>query len=110
MELATIMPINSIAKLIRKHDTRIWRVVNHYVEEAREKEDYSEVKSTGIDETSSKRGHNYRTVFVDLEESKVHHSTVVRTSRATANGWEKFFFSFSNIFKYKICKMCYTNH
>ncbi|MCK4258432.1 MAG: ISL3 family transposase [Halanaerobiales bacterium] len=75
MELATIMPINSIAKLIGEHDTRIWRVVNHYVEEARGKEDYSEVKSIGIDETSSKRGHNYITVFVDLEESKVIYAT-----------------------------------
>jgi len=71
MELATVMTVNEIASLVGEHDTRLWRILNYYVEEARAKEDYSDVKNVGIDETSSKRGHNYVTLFVDLDDSKV---------------------------------------
>ncbi len=65
------MPVNSLAKMVREYDTRIWRVIKHYVEAARQKQDFSKVISVGIDETSSKRGHNYVSVFVDLDESSV---------------------------------------
>ena len=71
MELAVHMPVKPISELVGEHDTRIWRIIHHYVGEARAKEDYSCVKQVGIDETSSRRGHNYVSVFVDLERSKV---------------------------------------
>ena len=75
MELAAYMPVKPISELVGEHDTRIWRVLHHYVEEARSQEDYSYVDQVGIDETSSKRGHNYVSVFVDLEKSKVIYAT-----------------------------------
>jgi transposase len=75
VELSKVMPINSLAKMVKEHDTRIWRVINHYVEEARQKQDFSKVVRVGIDETSSKRGHNYVSVFVDLDESSVLYAT-----------------------------------
>jgi len=65
------MTVNEISQLVDEHDTRIQRVVNHYVDQARAKEDYSHVENIGIDETSSKKGHNYITFFVDLDHSKV---------------------------------------
>lgn len=71
MELARVMPVNSLANLIGEYDTKIWRVINHYIDKAREQEDYSNVVNIGIDETSSKRGHNYVSVFVDLDKPKV---------------------------------------
>jgi transposase len=71
MELAASMTVNEIAQLVDEHDTRLQRIINHYVDEARAKENYSDVENIGIDETSSKKGHNYITLFVDLEESKV---------------------------------------
>ncbi len=71
MAMAKEMPVNAIARLVGEHDTRIWRVLHHYVEEARSKQDYSQVCKVGMDETSSKRGHNYITVFVDMDKSKV---------------------------------------
>ena len=71
MAMAKEMPINAIARLVGEHDTRIWRILHHYVEEARSKQDYSRVCKVGMDETSSKRGHNYITVFVDMDKSKV---------------------------------------
>src|SRR6056297_61288 len=71
MELAACMTVNEIAQLVDEHDTRLQRIINHYVDKARAQEDYSNVENIGIDETSSKKGHNYITLFVDLEESKV---------------------------------------
>ena len=71
MAMAKEMPVNAIARLVGEHDTRIWRVLHHYVEEARSEQDYSRVCTVGMDETSSKRGHNYITVFVDMDKSMV---------------------------------------
>jgi transposase len=55
-----------VGKMIGEHDTRIWRVVRHYVDSAREKADFSNVQVLGIDETSRTRGHDYISVFMDL--------------------------------------------
>lgn len=70
MELAKHVPVAAIARLVGKHDGRLWRIIKHYADEARKLEDYSEVTSIGMDETSRK-GHNYITVVVDLKERKV---------------------------------------
>ncbi|MBF0551705.1 MAG: transposase [Deltaproteobacteria bacterium] len=71
LTLAKAMPVNSMAKIVGEHDTRLWRILNHYVEEARKGQDYSDVEQIGVDETSSKRGHNYVSIFVDMAKSKV---------------------------------------
>jgi transposase len=68
--MAQHMPVKSVADLIGEHDTRIWRVLEHYVSKARSEEDFSEVESVGVDETSRAKGHNYISVFVDLDKSK----------------------------------------
>ena len=71
--MAQHMTIKAIADMIDEHDTRLWRVLEHYILEARSKEDFSEVKSVGVDETSRAKGHNYVSVFIDLDKSKVIH-------------------------------------
>jgi transposase len=65
------MPINAVAEIICEHDTRIWRVLAHYIAESRSKEDYSHVKSVGVDETSCAKFHKYVSLFVDLDINKV---------------------------------------
>ena len=70
LELAKHVPVSVIADMVDEHDTRLWRFIDHYVKEARSHEDYSETTAVGIDETS-KKGHNYITVAVDLKEKKV---------------------------------------
>ena len=70
MMLAPSMPVQRISELVSEHDTRLWRPIHHHVKEAREQADHSDVKKVGVDETSSKRGHNYVSIFVDLEKSK----------------------------------------
>jgi transposase len=71
MVLAKAMPVNTIASFVNEHDTRLWRILHHYVDEARKGADHSQVRQVGVDETSRKRGHNYVSLFVDLEKSKV---------------------------------------
>lgn len=70
MILAPSMPVKRIAELVSEHDTRLWRLIQHHVDEAREEADYSDVKKVGVDETSSERSHNYVSLFVDLEKQK----------------------------------------
>lgn len=51
--------MKAIAKLVGEHDTSLWRILDHYVEQARAKQDYSGIRRVGMDETATKRGHNY---------------------------------------------------
>jgi transposase len=57
-------------RLVDEHDTRLWRVLQHYVDKARAEADFSNVTTIGVDETSRSKGHNYITVFMDLEEDR----------------------------------------
>jgi transposase len=59
MVLAREMPVLAITQLVGEHDTRLWRILHHYVDAARAKADFSTVETVGIDETSSRRGHQY---------------------------------------------------
>lgn len=70
MVLAAEMPVKAIADMVGEYDQRLWKIIDRNVEEALAKEDYSNVTQIGLDETSSKRGHNYITVVVDLDERK----------------------------------------
>ena len=65
------MPVSAIASQLDEHDTRLWRMIRHYVDHARKELDLSSVSRVGVDETSSKKGHKYVTIFVDLDSSKV---------------------------------------
>jgi len=71
MILMREMPVATVAAMVGEHDTRLWRVLRYYVEQARAQEDFSDVQKVGVDETSSRRGHRYITVFADLERAKV---------------------------------------
>ncbi len=67
------MPVRAASRIVGEHDTRLWRIVHHYVGAARAQADLSGVRRVGIDETASRRGHHYISVFVDLDRAKVVH-------------------------------------
>ncbi len=71
MTLAKAMPVKTIGSFVNEHDTKLWRIIHHYVDKGRSEADYSQVKKVGFDETSSKRGHNYVSLFVDLKGPRV---------------------------------------
>jgi len=71
LTLAKAMPIANAARLLGEHDTRLWRIIEHYVWRAVEKLDLSEVRRIATDETSARRGHDYISLFVDMARRKV---------------------------------------
>ena len=71
MTLMTAMPVAAAARLMGEHDTKMWRVLHYWVETARERADYSDVKRVCIDETAAKRGHDYVSLFVDIDQRRV---------------------------------------
>lgn len=70
MALAKEMPVSAVAELVAEHDTRLWRVVRHYVGQAHGQQDWSGVEVVAIDETSTRKGHRYATVVVELDAEK----------------------------------------
>jgi transposase len=75
MAMVSAMPVAAAARLVGEHDTRLWRVVHHYVDEARARVDASGVTRIAIDETAATRGHNYITLFVDIDQARVLYAT-----------------------------------
>ena len=71
MTLVKDMPVAAAARLVGEHDTRLWRVVQHYVETAVARMDLSELRRVAIDETAAKRGQDYISLFVDMDARKV---------------------------------------
>ena len=69
LTLVREMPVKACARYVGVNDKRIWRVIKHYVSQALLAMDLSALKAIGLDETASKRGHNYVTVFIDMDRS-----------------------------------------
>ncbi len=64
------MPVHQVGKMTGVSDHRLWHLLEVYIMKARYGEDYSNVRVVGMDETSVARGHEYITLFVDLEKRK----------------------------------------
>jgi len=71
MVLSAERPVDAMAEVLQEHDTRLWRVVRHYVEQAHAKSDWSAVRRIAVDETSARRGHRYVTNVLDAETSSL---------------------------------------
>jgi transposase len=69
------MPVNRVGKTMREYPNRIWTIFDHWVGQAYEKADHSQVEQLGVDETSSRKGHSYITIGVDMDERRVIHAT-----------------------------------
>jgi transposase len=54
MTMVSAMPVRTVAKMVGEHDTRLWRVLHHYVDRARARSDASEVTKVAIDETAAR--------------------------------------------------------
>jgi transposase len=67
MALVREMPVAAVGALVGEHDTRLWRIVRHYVDKAHAAQDWSEIAAVAIDETATRKGHRYATVVVELD-------------------------------------------
>jgi transposase len=86
MAMVREMPVLTVARMVGETDQRLWRVIDHYVAKAREAVDMSEVHAIGVDETSSRRGHDYISLFVDLKAKRL----LFATPGKEAQTFEKF--------------------
>ena len=75
MVLVREMPVAAAARLLGEHDSRLWRALHHHVDEARARVDMSDVARIGVDETAARRGHDYITLFHDLDERRLLYGT-----------------------------------
>lgn len=66
LTLVAQMPVSAVARLMEVQDTRLWRLLQAYVQGALDERDMSEVSQVGVDETACRRGHDYVSLFVDL--------------------------------------------
>ena len=67
------MPVNRVAEILKVNPQRIWTIFNHWMGVARDADDPSSLTKLGVDETSTKKGHQYVTLGVDLDQSRVIH-------------------------------------
>ena len=70
MAMVKEMPVAAVGGLVGEHDTKLWRVVHHYVDRAVEAQDVSAMERLGIDDTSFRRGQSYVSVFCDVDPSE----------------------------------------
>jgi transposase len=64
------MPVAAAARIIGVTDKRLWRILQFYIGRAIDRLDLSHVQAIALDETAAKRGHEYVTVFIDLDAAE----------------------------------------
>ena len=82
--LCQAMPVAHVARLVGVSDDRIWRLLRHHVDQARAQEDFSAVRRLGVDETSTRRGQRYVTLFHDADARRLLFATPGRDAKTFA--------------------------
>jgi len=70
LQLCQAMPVNKVANITKTSDDKLWDMLDKYIDKTRKYEDFKEIDSIGLDETSRAKGHEYITLFVDLKERR----------------------------------------
>ncbi len=66
VQLCQAMPVNNVAQLTKASGDKLWDMLDKYINQTREYEDFKDIEAIGMDETSRSKGHEYITLFVDL--------------------------------------------
>ena len=67
------MPVPSASEFLKTTQDSVWRILKHYVDQARKIMVLSGIVNMGVDEIAIRKGHNYETIFYDHEERRVLH-------------------------------------
>lgn len=70
LQLSKGMPVHQVCHLVKISDHKVWSILDKYTEQTRDLNDYSVVTKLGMDETSIAKGHDYVSLFVDLDKKK----------------------------------------
>ena len=71
LTMAREMPVNACKRILRCSANALWRQIDAHTSLARAKEDYSDVRLIGIDETACAKGHDYITLVHDLDRARL---------------------------------------
>ncbi len=70
LQFCSNMPVEAVARMLDEDSDKLWRLLDYYVESTRKYSDFSKIITIGMDETSRAKGHDYITLFVDLEQRR----------------------------------------
>lgn len=65
--LAKVLPVAEVSRLTGVSEDRVWHLIRSRVDEAWKQTDWRSLKRLGVDETSTRKGHKYGTVFIEIE-------------------------------------------
>ena len=71
----------AVARIVGEHDTRLWRVIHHYVEQAPARMDAADVTNLAIDETQDVAGPVTTETLRDVDRLRLHLSLAASTGR-----------------------------
>jgi transposase len=80
------MPVAKAGEILGVTDQRLWRMLFAHVEAAWTELSWENVVWVGADEMNRRKGHDYLTVFVDLEAKRV----LLAVAGKDAGTWERF--------------------
>jgi len=66
------MSVIAIAREVDEADKTLWRIINHHIEEMKKTQiSFNHIHKICVDETSSKKGHKYVTVFTNPDTGNI---------------------------------------
>lgn len=65
------MPVSKASKIVGVYSQRLWNVFNYWISTAHSEDTIEDLTDIGFDETSTKKGHNYVTLLVDMKKRRV---------------------------------------
>lgn len=71
MRLCTQMSMSAISKEVNEPDSNLWRVFKYYAKRGIDSVELDTTSRIAVDETATKRGHNYVTIFTDMDSGDV---------------------------------------
>jgi transposase len=70
IQLCQAMPVKRVASITKTSDDKLWDMLEKYIDTTRQEENFENIDAIGLDETSRAKGHEYITLFVDLNERR----------------------------------------
>lgn len=86
LTLMRAMPVKKAGEILGETDQKLWRMLFAHVDAAWKDLSWENVVWVGADEMNRKKGHNYLTVFVDLQAKRV----LLAVEGKDASVWERF--------------------
>jgi transposase len=80
------MPVKKAGEILGETDQKLWRALFAHMDAAWQDLSWENVIWVGADEMNRKKGHNYLTVFADLQAKRV----LLAVEGKDAGAWERF--------------------